>query len=571
MGAGIRRSVDAVRSFGHATYRRFRRLTDPPLTFAPRIPESILIAPPDILEGDTEKATAIYGGRFELNGHTVDTNGYSPFLIEAPDSWKRALHGFGWLRHCREAGTELASANARALTGDWFQTHGRPSANVAWEPKVVASRFRYWLSHSPVLLGHGDFVFFDKYLRQLALHHRFLKRAARDETEPLTRIHVLTALSIASLAFPSSRQEQVRHAGALGAELNRQTFPDGGHISRRADVLVDLLSELLPLRQCYLAKGMVAPRTLLVAIDRMLPALRMQCHADGTLAAHCGTVPARTLELRGILSLEADGIAQTEARDSGFERLVMGGTVVVADTGASPSAPFDRTAHDGSLSFELSSGIDDAGRRFVINLGPAMSHEALPDEPSAQVELTEAMRSRAAHSTLELNIGAKSERDVRRIRRDYSTRDTTGTREAARVDAEDGSFRGFRAVRGTHAKGVIHERILTVTNGGDVLRGSDRLRSEKEKTAASFPSSTIRFHIHPDVSVRQRDDGIELRADTGEVWHFATAQRDAVSIAVEPSLYCAGTIPRPTKQIVVGLDGANAVEWSFTRAGRSAL
>ena len=438
---------------------------------------------------------------------------------------------------------------------------------MVWNPTVVAVRFRHWLSHSPVLLGHGDFVFYDKYLRQLALHHRFLKRAARDETDPLTRVYVLTALSIASLAFPSSRQEQVRYAGTLGVELNSQVLPDGGHVSRRADILVDMLTQLLPLRQCYLAKGMVAPRTLLVAIDRMLPALRMQRHADGALAAHCGTVSTRRTKLDAVLLLEADGAAQTEARDSGFERLAIGGTVIIADTGGKPPSPFGQNAHDGSLSFELSSGADGAGRRFVVNLGPAATGETLAgaSDSSAQRELMEAMRSRAAHSTLELNIAAGNERDARRSRRDHSSNDRSGTKEATRVDAEDGSFNGFRAVRGTLNKTTEHERILTLTNGGDVLRGLDRLRSTGKNSSAPTPASTIRFHIHPDITVAQDDKGIELRADTGEAWHFAPTPREGVSVAVEASLYCAGSTPRPTKQIVLRLDGANAVEWVFTR------
>ena len=41
----------------------------------------------------------------------------------------------------------------------------------------------------------------------------------------------------------------------LAAELERQILPDGGHSSRNPSILVELLLDLLPLRQCFAARG----------------------------------------------------------------------------------------------------------------------------------------------------------------------------------------------------------------------------------------------------------------------------------------------------------------------------
>ena len=41
----------------------------------------------------------------------------------------------------------------------------------------------------------------------------------------------------------------------LADEIDEQILPDGGHASRNPRVLIDLLTDLLPLRQIYAARG----------------------------------------------------------------------------------------------------------------------------------------------------------------------------------------------------------------------------------------------------------------------------------------------------------------------------
>ena len=87
--------------------------------YSGRTPERVLIAPPDLRLADAQIAIDIYHGRYALGGHLVDTGGASPFQVDSSDrQWLEALHGFRWLRHMREAGTDLAAANARALVAD---------------------------------------------------------------------------------------------------------------------------------------------------------------------------------------------------------------------------------------------------------------------------------------------------------------------------------------------------------------------------------------------------------------------------------------------------------------------
>ena len=173
----------------HAGWRRFRRrLRAGPAyrwRYAGRAPERVLIAPPDLRLPDKQIADEIYHGRYPLAGHMIDTGGLSPFQLEFADAaWLRSLHSFRWLRHMREAGTELAAANARALASDWMATHGRRIAGVAWEPDITARRIIAWLQHSTVVLQGAELSFYRAYLRSLALQIRYLRSMASEVMTP---------------------------------------------------------------------------------------------------------------------------------------------------------------------------------------------------------------------------------------------------------------------------------------------------------------------------------------------------------------------------------------------------
>src|SRR5690606_14259749 len=104
----------------------------------------------------------------------------------------------------------------------------------------------------------------------------------------------------------------------------------GGHVSRNPRVLIDLLADLLPLRQTYAARSVEPPAPLLRAIDRMMPMLRLFRHGDGSIALFNGmggTAP----DLIATLLVYDDARAQgmEHAPHSGYERLQAGGTVVI--------------------------------------------------------------------------------------------------------------------------------------------------------------------------------------------------------------------------------------------------
>ncbi|MGO4447275.1 hypothetical protein AB4Z42_28515, partial [Mycobacterium sp. 2YAF39] len=115
-------------------------------------------------------------------------------------------------------------------------------------------------------------------------HVRELERHLRSGAMPHQQLMAAIALCYAGLCCEGLDRNLRRASRLLGRELERQILADGGHASRNPRVIVDLLFDLLPLRQMFASREVDTPESLLHAIDRMLPMVRLFRHGDGTLS-----------------------------------------------------------------------------------------------------------------------------------------------------------------------------------------------------------------------------------------------------------------------------------------------
>lgn len=546
------------------TWRRAcRRIRSGPVyrwRYAGRTPERVLVAPPDLRLADPQIALEIYYGRFPLSGHLVETGGRSPFQMEVADRrWNRSLHGFRWLRHMRAAGSDLAAANARALVSDWIAVHGNRISGVAWDPAVTARRIIAWLQHSSVVLQGAEYAFYRAFLRSLAVQIRYLRSMVREMDDGKHRLRARIALAYAALALPASPSAARIAARNLSQELEDQILPDGGHISRNPMVVMELLADLLPLRQTFANQAEAPPQALIGAVERMLPALRFFRHQDGGLARFNGmgvTIPDRIVSI--LRHDDTEGAPLLHAPYSGYERLSLGDVTVIADTGAPPPAAVSGAAHAGCLSFELSSG----RQCFIVNCGV---------DTFGSEDFRPLARATAAHSTLTLN-------DTSSARFSYPPRvsrvigwpliDGPNVLRCERTDRE--GIQGFIASHDGYAPrfGLYHERELALTAGGNRLEGRDRLfRAGGEPPRDNGrDQATLRFHIHPDVNVLRAEDGrLLLGAPGSDIWAFSA---DGFEPQVEESIFFAAIVgPRRSRQIVVSWNASQApqVRWRLER------
>jgi uncharacterized heparinase superfamily protein len=528
--------------------------------YSGRTPDRVLIAPPDLRLSDPQIASEIYYGRFPLAGQLVETGGESPFQIDVANrAWLEALHGFRWLRHMRRAATELAAANARALVSDWITAHGNRISGVAWDPAVTARRILSWLQHSPVVLEGAEYGSYRSFLKSLAVQVRFLRSSVVEMADGEERLRARIALAFAALSLPSSTATLRNASRNLAQELERQILPDGGHISRNPEAVLELLADLLPLRHTYANQAETPPAALMGAIDRMLPALRFFRHQDGSLARFNGMGATMADRIAAVLRHDDTvGAPLLHAPHSGYERLSMGGTTVIADTGTPPPIDVSARAHAGCLSFEMSSG----RQQFIVNAGT---------DPYGPEDFLPLARATAAHSTATLNDSSSCRFNLSPTMRDLlGTPLVSGPKHVTSERTDSGGAQGFIASHDGYVPrfGLYHERELQLCGGGDMLNGIDRIfrPGGAEPRDNGRDQVVVRFHVHPDIQLsRDGQDHLTLTAKDAESWLFSCKE---VAPEIEDSIHFAGLGgPRHSRQIVLSFKASeiSLVEWRFVR------
>ncbi|KAA0698871.1 heparinase [Neorhizobium sp. P12A] len=476
-----------------------------------RVPERLIVAPTDLRSIDPYVAAELLNGRIPLAGRVLETNGKSPFSLELPSQmFAIRLHAFHWLRHIRAEKTDQACAVARAIVNDWIAVHGRRIQGIAWHADTAAQRLIAWLSHSPVVLQGTDSGFYRRFMRSLIFHVRYLRRVAATAPDGEVRFRVRIALAMASVAMPARNGTIKRTGQALDNEIDRQILADGGHISRNPRAALELLLDLLPLRQTYVNLGHDVPARLIAGIDRMYPALRFFRHHDGDLALFNGATSTLANELMSVLRYdESAGQPFKALPHTKYQRLAAAQTLVIMDTGIPFSTDLSRTAHAGCLSFEMSSG----KHRFIINSG---------SPKFAGDRYVQMARATAAHSTVTLNDTSSSSFSRSGFLGPVMM---SGVRNVPveRVETEDGrdcvkaSHDGYLA-----AFGVYHERELTLNASGSILTGRDRFFVPEGKSMKGENRASARFHVHPTISLVQNEtDSAMLVAPDGETWLFS--------------------------------------------------
>jgi uncharacterized heparinase superfamily protein len=519
--------------------------------------DRLVIAPQDLRTADATRASEIYGGRFAFAGKVVICDRRSPFEMTPPsDEWAVDLLSFAWLRHLRAADSAITRANARSLVDDWINIQGRWHP-LGWRPDILSRRILFWLCQAPFVLQDADVRFYRRFTRSLSRQVRYLRGTLNQSRDGLPRLQTVIALTYAALCLEGQSGSLRTAARKLVDELGRQILPDGGHISRNPGTLIELLIDLLPLRQLFSARNLSPPTALNNAIDRMMPMLRFFRHADGNFALFNGMGPTPVDMVATVLAYDdARGAPVANAPHSGYQRIDAGKTALIMDTGKPPRLALSQEAHAGCLSFELSWNLN----RLVVNCGlPAVNKE----------NWRQVARATPAHSTVTLNdassCGFFESRTFRRLL--FGTPIVKGPRnvQVLREDTVDGAI-----LRASHDGydadfGTTHHRLLRLSPDGRALDGEDNFSFSPKAGGQARDDFAVRFHLHPAVKANRLSDGhgVILLLPDHELWTFNTYGE---TVEIEESVFLSGPDgPRRTVQIVVYGHARKQprVRWSF--------
>lgn len=530
-------------------------------SFTPPPADQLLIVPQDLRTADPSFWREIEQGQFGLAGSIAFLRGRSPFEILPPNvAWERELHGFGWLRNLAAAAPadEEARQAARRLAAEWAIRFGN-GKGVSAQPTVAARRMISWLSHAALLLDGADAASYETITSSLGRQLAVLGATWRETPDGYPRLLALIALTFAGLCVAGHDRQLKEWEATLASELSRQILTDGGHVSRNPAILVELMLDLLPLSQCFVARDRKHPVPLLDAVATIMPMLRFLRLGDGLLARFNGMGVPSAAGLGTVLGYDdclSPGLS--EARASGYSRLEGGDSIVLVDVGTPPPLVAAGEAQAGCLSFEMSSG----ARLIFVNGGmPA----------PAGAEWVSAARATVSHNTLCLAEKSSSRLVVhRRIEALIGARPIRLPDEVDWHSEHAGDGVVLEASHdGYHRRfGLIHSRRLFLAADGNRLVGRDRLDGLRQKVRLreDLPFS-VHFHLYPDVSCElgAARNVAEIALSDGQQWHF---EASGAELSIEQSTFFANsTGPRAALQIVLraATFGESEVSWSVTK------
>ncbi|HTS40918.1 MAG TPA: heparinase II/III family protein [Xanthobacteraceae bacterium] len=526
--------------------------------------DRLVIAPQDLRTADATRASEFYAGRFAFAGKVVICDGRSPFeLVPPTEEWAVNLVSFSWLRHLRAAESGITRANARALVDEWITLQGAWDS-IAWRPDVLARRITAWFTHAPLILHQADERFYRRFLRSLTRQIRYLRHTANETPDGVSRLQAYIALTYAALCMAAQMRYLRSTVNYLVSEVERQILPDGGHISRNPGALIELMLDLLPLRQAFAARNVPPPPALNNAIDRMMPMLRFFRHGDGGFAHFNGMGPTAPDLIATVLAYDdARGAAPTNAPHSGYQRIEAKDLLLLIDVGLPPPFTVSQEAHAGCLSFELSA----QQQRIVVNCGlPGVNRESW----------RQVARATAAHSTVTINDTSSCRfLETGAFKRLIGTPIVAGPKHIPIAREEVNRAAMLRASHDGYADrfGIIHQRSVMLAADGNRLDGEDLFTatSDNFKQVNVIDAFAVRFHVHPTVKASRRTDGkgVMLVLANKEVWNFDAHENQ---VEIEESVYLAGNDgPRRTVQIVIHGHARQTqrVHWSFTHVTSS--
>lgn len=479
--------------------------------------------------GDPAMAQDMARGKFSFAGATVTGIPVDVFNAIPPSpEWATALHNLSWLQHFVTGGHEFHRIVARSLVLKWGEQRGAcRTPMVCFQALIsLAGAAHFLLGPSPSCFEKSFHALVEK------LIHRVL---AMRPSAGGDNFWQAVALQYASLAFRDSETLRDQANCKLCDIMDQVILPDGGHVSRNPQALLEVLLAVIPIRDAMIAKREAVPQALNAAIERMFPMLRMLSHGDRGLGNFQG---AGATEMAGIKTiLEHDVIAGRpllSAPHSGYCRLSHRSGLLIMDTGV-----------PGECNSPLAIEFSDGPHRIFSNCG--MPSSATEDWRRAAADI-------AAHNTAEI---ASFESGVK------------NSPAAQVITSPQGSLINCtNEISGKPGKASHHRNIFLSQTGND-LRGEDLITSAGSPGPLHF---TIRFHLHPGVkaTLTRKDTRIVIMLPNKTAWQF-NARGGTMSL--EDSVFLGDALgPRKTQQIVIrgSTETAGPVNWALRRVEKSA-
>ncbi len=451
------------------------------------------------------------------------------------------------MRNLRALGTDVARFACVDLIDGWLREFDGWN-DIEWSAENLGARIAAWIGFYDFYAPAAPAELAQKLVLSLHRQWKHLVRTISPSLKGVSAVQAARGLIYGGLNFPEGDNALGLACDLLQRQISAEILPDGGHISRNPSVQLHFLRHLVDIRNVFSEADIRLPDTIGAGLAALIPGLKFFRHGDGSLALFHGAVEETPLLIDAVLT-QAVVRGRTVRRmpEAGFERLLAGRSLLMADASSPPPRSHGNEGHAGLSSFEFSVGKE----RLIVNCGAIPPCSPIRDAAIWRA----ACATTAAHSTL--TIGDTNACDI------DDEGGITGQVQTSSMRFEEEGALGIEIAHNGYLPrfGVTHTRILKLSSDGDVLKGREVLQG---RGGCAF---TVRWHLHPSVkaSLSQGGQTVLLRAPSGSGWRL---RLEKGMLGLESSIYCGQTVPRRTMQIKAsGITAAKdtVVNWSLTR------
>ena len=433
-----------------------------------------------------------------------------------------------------------------------------------WAPDLAGRRVVRWINNAILILQRAETEQSEAFFRSLGHQAHFLRKRWKSVRPGLPRFEALTGLAYCGLALEGQGHVLQPALKALGRECAREIGSDGGIASRNPEELMEIFTLLSWANQAISNQGQAVDSEILLALERIAPAIRALRLGDGRMVQFHGGSAGQAERVDQAL---ADAGIRSPARIGGamgYSRLSAAGTVVVVDTDKMPASPHSQHSLAGVLSFEMSSG----RLPVLVNMGAARG---------LSPKIKNAARATAGHNVSVLDGASSARFNLSGTHAHWVTTPNHVTFQ--KENNEHGQALLAQHDGYSQSHGLIHERQLAVVHSGLEVQGEERFFSHTTAERVRFGGRSdenrampfeTHFRFHPDVDVELglRDSVASIRLQTGEIW-LLVAKGGSMELRDTIFIEQGRLKPRATQEVVVTgrvVDYEGGISWTLTRS-----
>ena len=464
----------------------------------------ITFIPENLWTGNPNEGKKIIDGFLSFNGESIAFNKNVWRKNNASMSWNEELQTFEWIKNVKALGTNKARLFLRDNIREWIKFNHTWDP-IIWRNDILAKRIFHLMSNMSFFYETADENFQKKFTKLLNKQSVHLIKTYKKKDYGDKKIFIAKAIILSSLSFKNLSGKLNSGINYLKQVIDKDILDDGLHYLRSPSEQFIFLQSLIDIKNLLGLSKIVIPKFLNENIYKLSSVLKFFKIGNGELSIFNKYRFIDPDEINEVLKRSNSKLKIPDTlKLSGFQRISENRLSFLMDCGK----PTQEKTHASSLSFEFSHGSE----KIVVNCGSPFINNK---------QLSEALRSTAAHSTISIDDINSS--DI------FFEKNTTS--RIANVWSEKLKDRNNFWINSAHSGyrdlfGLVHNRKIHVDTEKLIIRGQDYFSRPLKQNNKIPKMLFLRFHIHPDVKLSatasKRKVVLKLQNNLG--WEFICSE-----------------------------------------------